>query len=126
MSAAAFERVLQQVGAVAAMHDTAFQAFPVERRLKAGLYGLARTLESLSSMRASTREDAEGLIFHIEGCPDCWGRSSSSPACALVLGLLLAAVAWIAPEAETRVDETTCRAQGGPACEFLIHLEDGA
>jgi hypothetical protein len=126
MSATAFEQVLQPVGAVAAMHDAVFQAFPVERRLKAGLYGLTRTLETLSSVKASTREDAQGLMFHIESCPDCWGRSSSTPACTLVLGLLLAAAAWIAPEADARVDEITCQAQGGSACEFVIRPQSGA
>jgi hypothetical protein len=51
MGAAAFDRVLRPVGAIAAMRDPAFQSLPEDRRLRAGLYGLARTLGSLTSRR---------------------------------------------------------------------------
>jgi hypothetical protein len=125
MGAAAFERVMRPVGAVAAMRDPGFQAFPVDRRLRAGLYGLARTFGPITSTAAKTREEKGGVVFQLEPCPDCWGRTSSTSICAPMYGLLSAAVAWIAPEAESRLDETACRAQGAAACEFLIQWQGG-
>jgi hypothetical protein len=125
MGSAAFERVLRPVGAVAAMRDPGFQAFPVDRRLRAGMYGLARTFGAMTSTAVTTREEQGAIILRLEACPDCWGRTAPPSACAPMLGLLSAAAAWIAPEAETHVEETNCRAQGAPACEFRLRWEDG-
>jgi hypothetical protein len=125
MGAAAFERVLRPSSAVAAMHDPGFQAYPVARRLRAGLYGVVRTLGAISSVAATIREEGTGIVCRVEACPDCWGRSSSVPCCGLLLGIVTAGCAWIAPEAPVRVAETLCKSLGGPACEFSIHLEAG-
>jgi hypothetical protein len=126
MSATAFQRVLQPTAHVAAMHDPNFQAFPVERRIQSGLLGLARTLASISSVQVSTGEAAGGADVVVEVCPDCWGSSASAPACWLMHGLLTAALAWIAPESETEVEERSCRAQGAPSCAFSVRLGSAA
>jgi hypothetical protein len=125
MGAAAFERVLRPVGAVAAMQDQRFQSLPPDRRLRAGMYGLARTLGSVTATALTTREAQSGVLVCLETCPDCWGRTTSSSACAPMLGLLTAAAAWIAADAVTVVEETSCRAKGAAACEFLVRWEAG-
>jgi hypothetical protein len=53
MGAAAFENVLRPVGAIAAMQDPGFQSLQQDRRLRAGLYSLARTFGSLTSTAAT-------------------------------------------------------------------------
>lgn len=123
MGAAAFQRVLQPVGPVTAMHESPFQSYPAERRLRVGLYGLARTLGSISSAAATTRDDPAGVTFRLEPCPDCWGRTSDAPACPSMHGMLVAAAKWIVPDAPTQIEESACRAQGAPACEFSVTLE---
>lgn len=123
MGGAAFERVLRPAGAVAAMRDPSFQVFPVERRLRAGLYGLSRTVASMTSTSVTSGEAPSGVTFRLDPCPDCWGRTGVAPVCAPMLGLLYAAAAWIAPETEARVEETECRALGHPACSFVIGWE---
>lgn len=125
MGAAAFERVLRPVGAVAAMRDIGFQSFPVDRRLQAGMYSLARTFGTMTAASVTTREQDRGVIVRLEACPDCWGRTASAPVCAPLLGLLGAAAAWIAPEALMHVEEVSCRALGASGCEFLVRWEDG-
>lgn len=125
MGAAAFERVLRPVGAIAAMADPGFQSVAEDRRLRAGVYGLARTFGSMTSTAATTREDRGGLAFRLEPCPDCWGRRSTVPLCAAMLGQLAAAVAWIAPGVAVQVQETQCLAQGADACEFSLRWEAG-
>src|SRR3972149_3800173 len=125
MGAAAVERVLRPVGAVAAMRDPGFQAFPVDRRLRAGMYGLARTLGPMTSTAVTTREEQGAVILRLEACPDCWGRTAPSSTCAPMLGLLNAAAAWIAPDGQTHVEEAKCRARGASACEFLLRWEVG-
>jgi hypothetical protein len=125
MGAAAFDRVLHPVGAIAAMRDPGFQSLPVDRRLRAGMYGLARIFGPMTATAVTTREEHGAVILQVEACPDCWGRASSSTICALMLGLTGAAAAWIAPDVETHVEETACRAQGASACEFLVRWEAG-
>src|SRR3972149_4746426 len=63
MGAAAVERVLRPVGAVAARRAPGFQAFPVDRRLRAGMYVLARTLGPLTSTAVTTREEQGAVIL---------------------------------------------------------------
>jgi len=126
MGASAFDRVLRPSGVVAAMRDPAFQALPVDRRLRAGLYSLARVLGSWTSARLTTREDGEGLLLRSEPCPDCTGRQGTAPVCAAMVGLLSAAVTWIAVEASARWEEIACRAGGAPACEFRLRWEPPA
>src|SRR3972149_5618790 len=125
MGAAAFERVLQPGGAAAAVRAPGFHALAVYRRLRAGRYVLARTFGPMTSTAVTTGEEQGAVILRLEACPDCWGRTASSSACAPMLGLFSAAAAWIAPEAEAHVEETNCRAQGAPACEFRLRWEDG-
>ena len=123
MGGAAFDRVLRPAGAVAAMRDPGFQAFPVERRLRAGLYGLSRTLASMTSASVTSGEEPSGVGFRLEPCPDCWGRASNAPVCASMLGLLHAATAWIAPEVDAQIVEAECRAQEHAGCLFTIAWE---
>ena len=123
MGAPVFQQVLQPVGAVAAMRDPAFQEFPLERRLGAGMHVLARTLDQLTGAGASSQEGQGGTVFRVDVCPFCWGRTSDEPTCASIIGLLTAAAAWMAPESETKIEETACRAQGASGCEFSIRWE---
>jgi len=123
MGATGFAEVFQPVGAVAAMREPAFQEFPLERRLRSGMHVLARTLDQMTGAGASIQELPGTVVFRLDTCPSCWGRSSDGPVCASVVGLLSAAAAWMAPEAEVTIEETSCRAQGGPACEFNLRWE---
>jgi hypothetical protein len=127
MGSAAFTRVFRPVGAIAAMSDPAFQALPIDRRMHAGFYGLAKSLAAVTSAAVTTR-DAEGrVVVSSEPCPDCWGRAAGRPICFPTIGLLSAAAAWIAPDAEAAVEESACRAQTAAACEFSIRwsIPDG-
>jgi len=126
MGAKAFQEVLQSAGALAAMTDPAFQAFPLERRLRSGMHALGRTLDQMISAGVSSREEPGEVVFRFEACPSCWGRTSEGPVCAATIGLLAAAAAWMAPEAETTIEETACRAQGSSTCDFSIRWEAAA
>ncbi|HKY84448.1 MAG TPA: hypothetical protein VJ160_06430 [Anaerolineales bacterium] len=126
MGAKAFHDVLQPAGALAAMTDPAFQAFPLERRLRTGMHALARTLDQMTSAGVSSREEPGEVVFRLEACPSCWGRTSDGPVCAATIGLLAAAAAWMAPEAETTIEETACRAHGSSTCDFSIRWEAAA
>jgi len=126
MGATGFQQVFQSVGAVAAMRDPSFQESPVERRLRSGMHALAQTLDQMTGAGASIQEQQGALVFRIETCPSCWGRASDGPVCASIVGLLTAAAAWMAPESETTIDESACRAQGASGCEFSIRWEAAA
>lgn len=121
MGAAAFDSFVRPMGAVTAMRDPAFQAFPLERRMRAGLYGLSRILESAIGGGVGVGE--AGVSLRFTACPVCWGRSATEPICASLAGLLGAAGRWIAPEADLHVVEGACRARGDAACEFSLAWE---
>jgi hypothetical protein len=123
MGASGFSDVFQPVGAVAAMRDPAFQEFPLERRLRSGMHALARTVDQMMGAGATVQERPGAVVFRLETCASCWGRTSEGPVCASVAGLLAAAAEWIAPESGAAVEETACRAQGAAGCEFHIRWE---
>lgn len=119
MGARDFEVLLKPVGAVAAMADPAFQAFPLERRLRAGLHAVARTFDQLGPFGSEVVEDPQ-LAFQISACPECWGRSAEASVCASMAGMVGAALRWISPEFEGAVEETACTAAGAAGCRFTL------
>jgi hypothetical protein len=125
MGAQDFEALVKPVGAVAAMAEPAFQSFPLERRLRAGLHGVARSLGQLAPLEVAVVEDP-ALTFQIGACPECWGRTARTAVCPSMVGLVRAALRWIAPEFEGTVEETDCRAAGARACRFAIRSDSSS
>jgi hypothetical protein len=126
MGGAAFDRLIRPAGPVTAMQDPTFQTLPDERKLQAGLHTVARVLSQLGDWRADTEDVAGGALLRSVPCPHCWGRTSTEPLCAATIGLLSSAVRWIGAGDDPSIEETSCIASGGGACEIVIRLGDAS
>jgi len=100
--------------------DTAFRLLPLGAKVKVGLNTLATAFAELSDQTAHMQEDGDNLIFVVEQCPECWGRTSESPSCYGTTGMLQEALRWLGDNRQFTVDESACIASGDEACSFVI------
>ena len=107
-------------GALAGIHDPAFQALPQATRCRIGLIALADVFTHFSD-QISRFEDA-GDHYHVivDSCPMAFGRVSDKPVCAAMVGLLQEVAHRASGGAEYLVHETACQAVGAPACVFTV------
>ena len=119
-----FSSVLSNYGALAGVKDPAFQALPMEPRLKIGLAAIARILSQISDQQNTLQAGENGFTFTVQRCPHCWGRSGLDHAvCYLGLGLLQEGLKWLSGGRELAVLETRCKAMGDPDCQYTIQKE---
>jgi bacteriochlorophyll 4-vinyl reductase len=100
--------------------EVSLRLLPVGTRLKAGLATVAEGFTRLGDQVTSLREGDDSLLFVIEQCPVCWGRTSQTAICYAVTGMLQEALQWLAGGQSLAVVETRCKAKGADACTFTI------
>ena len=119
-----FSSVLSNYGALAGVRDPAFQALPLDARLKIGLAAIARILFQISDQQNTLEVGENGFTFTVQRCPHCWGRSGLDHAvCSLGLGVLQEGLKWLSGGREFAVVETKCKAKGDADCEYAIPKE---
>ncbi|MEX1248707.1 MAG: 4-vinyl reductase [Anaerolineales bacterium] len=119
-----FSQALGNFGALAGMEAIAFKLLPAGRKLKVGLYALARIFNQISDQRSSIEEKKDEFHFIVHRNATCWGRSGEEkPVCYMMVGILQEALQRISGGREFRVDESECQAAGGKVCRFIIHKD---
>ena len=107
-------------GLMADLPDPAFSLLPVGAKVKVGLNTLAEVLSKLSNQEARLEEHGDDLVFVVEKCPECWGRTSESTICHGSTGVLIEALHWLTDSEEYDATEVECVARGDGACTFLV------
>ena len=107
-------------GLMADLPDPAFSLLPAGAKVKVGLNTLAQVLSKLSDQEARLEEHGDKLVFVIEKCPECWGRTSESTICNASTGMLMEALHWLIGCEEYDATEVECIARGDGACTFLV------
>jgi predicted hydrocarbon binding protein len=107
-------------GLMADLPDPAFSLLPAGAKVKVGLNTLAEVLSKLSDQEARLEEHGDDLLFIIEKCPECWGRTSESTICHASTGMLIEALHWLTDSEEYDAAEVECVARGDGACIFLV------
>jgi predicted hydrocarbon binding protein len=107
-------------GLMADLPDPAFSLLPAGAKVKVGLNTMADVLSKLSDQEARLEERGDELVFVIEKCPECWGRTSESAICHAHTGMLLEALHWLVGSEEYDATEVECIAGGDGACTFLV------
>ncbi|HWQ03980.1 MAG TPA: 4-vinyl reductase [Longilinea sp.] len=120
---AAFTGALRDYGTLAGISNPMFKNLPLQVKLRVGLPAIARIISQLSDQISTVEEKDDQMIFSIQTCPACHGRSSESPACSFIQGLLQEGLKWVSDGGEFRVFESQCIAMGDPACVFFIDKE---
>ncbi|TKJ30317.1 MAG: 4-vinyl reductase [Chloroflexi bacterium B3_Chlor] len=107
-------------GLMADLPDAAFKLLPPGAKVKVGLTTLAKSVADFSDQEAYVVENEEHLVFVVEQCPECWGRSSDGPICHGTAGMLQEALHWLSDSQEFTAVETECVARGDDVCTFTI------
>ncbi len=121
---ATFARGLQGLGALTGVGDLAFKVLPLQAKLKLGLPAFAGVIfNQISDQIVRLEEQPDHFLWHIDRCPQCWGRKSEKPCCFIGMGLLQEALRWVSGGKEFRVDEISCMAVGDKTCTYIIYKE---
>jgi hypothetical protein len=120
---ATFARGLQGMGALSGVGDLAFKVLPLPAKLKLGLPGMAGVFNQMSDQIVRIDESPEFFIWHIDRCPQCWGRKVEKACCFIGTGLLQEGLRWVSGGKEFRVDEVTCIGAGDATCSYNIYKE---
>lgn len=100
--------------------DLTVRMLPLGIKLKIGLDVFAETVNKFSDQKVRLSEDERGFLWIIERCPICWERTSESPCCHSVVGLLEESLAWVSRERQVKVEEVFCIAMGDENCTITI------
>lgn len=112
---------LTTFGALAGIHDPAFQALPQAARCRIGLIALADVCTRFSDQTSRVEDAGDHYQFIVAACPMAFGRVSDRPVCAAMVGLLQEITHWASGGAEYPIQEIACQAVGAPACVFVVN-----
>lgn len=117
---ACFKYGLKEFGPVLGIADLTFRLLPLTMKLKVGSEVFANTFNKYSDQVVRLSEDDDKILWHIDRCPICWGRTSEAPCCHLAVGIIQEALYWVSGGKTFSVQEIECVATGGEACTILI------
>jgi len=117
---ACFQYGLREYGSLLGVTETAFRLLPLHTKVRLGAKSFAGLFNKHTDQRVRLEEKDDKLFWHIERCPLCWERKTSSPVCNLAVGLLQEALYWVSGSKIFQIEEIACIARGDPACTILI------
>lgn len=118
-----FKYGLREFGSLMGLTDLAFRLLPLNEKIRVGADRCADLFTRFSDQRMRVEENEEHFLCHIERCPLCWGRKSSTPSCHLTVGVLQEALFWVSGGKHFCIEETACVAMGDPACTIVINKQ---
>jgi predicted hydrocarbon binding protein len=118
---AAFARGMKEFGVMKGLHDPAFLALPMEKRVNYGLQALALVFNRFTDQQVQIMTEADSYLFRVEVSPFAWGRTADKPVCHALIGVIQECLSFASNGYEFYVRETACRAVGAEACIFRIN-----
>ncbi len=119
---ACFYLGISDFGILADAADWLFPLLPSLTRARVGLETLAEAFNRFTDGNIQIQKQDDHFLWVVERCEVCQGRTSSSPCCHLLAGLLQETVRWATGRDSVRVTEVVCAAAGGPHCAMEIDL----
>lgn len=117
---ATFAKILTNLGEAVDVNDEGFMAIPVEEKIRVGLSIIGITFTQSTSKMPLITDDEGQFLYSIKDCPVCWGRTTDSPACFLVTGMLRASVRWVTLGQEFNVAQSAAHSCGAETCDFIV------
>jgi uncharacterized protein (DUF433 family) len=111
---------LQDFGLLSSISKMYYSFLPYRTKLRQSLNATAKILNQLSDQKCAVTETEHELLFSIDECPYCAGRTSNSSICYMFGGFLSELVLWVTGEENAIIEERKCKAQGDQVCEFSI------
>lgn len=109
-------------GVLADMADLLFPLLPSLTRARIGLETVAEMFNRFADGGVQVQNQGDHFLWMVERCGVCQGRTSSSPSCHLLAGLLQETVRWATDQDPASVTEVTCAASGSSHCTMEIAL----
>jgi predicted hydrocarbon binding protein len=106
--------------AVLGIGELASRLLPLGAKLKMSLNVIADTFNKTGDQIVRVEGEDDRFFYHIERCPECWGRSAEAPVCHANLGLLQEALHRASGGRTIRVAEILCIARGDDSCTYQI------
>jgi hypothetical protein len=121
---ATFAQGLRAFGALAGVGDLAFKVLPLNAKLKVGVPAMANIFSQFSDQISNVYEEGnDRIIYTLERCPMCWGRTADKPVCYVGQGLLQEGLRWVSGGHEFKVDMATCIAKSDDMGRYVIYKE---
>lgn len=118
---ACFKLGLHEFGSLIGVTDLSFRLLPLQMKIKVGAESFTEILNNYTDQIVQLEERPDLLLWHIERCPLCWGRTTDAPCCHLIVGLLQESLFWLSGGKYFRVEEVSCIAQGDSTCTIEIY-----
>jgi len=117
---ATFKQMIVDIGDAVDVNDEDFQTLPLTDKIQAGLSLVKITFSQSTIIVPSSPGDDEHFQYSLQYCPVCWGRTTDTPACFLIAGLLRASLRWVTSGQEFNVTQNAAKSCGAPTCDFII------
>jgi hypothetical protein len=117
---ACFSFGVKDLGGLLGLADVAFRVVPLEVRMRVGIEVLAEIMNRYSDQQIRLAAEEENFLWVTEHCGVCWERTTTYPACAMMVGLLQEAMYWVSGGRRFDVQETTCLAMGDETCTIAL------
>jgi predicted hydrocarbon binding protein len=117
---ASFQYGLREYGPIVGLTDLAFRLLPLQTKIRVGAKAFADIFNEYDDQQVRLEDKGQTLLWHIEHCPVCWDRRTSSPSCQMVVGLLQDALYWVSGGKFFDVEEISCIANGDSKCTIAI------
>lgn len=115
-----FKYGLKEYGSMLGLTEVAFRLLSLPVKLRIGAKTFSDLFNKHTDQRVRVEEKEDKILWHIERCPLCWGRTAEEPVCHLAVGLLQESLYWVSGGKVFSVEETACIAKGDPACTIVI------
>jgi predicted hydrocarbon binding protein len=114
---------LRDFGPIMRTSELSFRLLPLSMKLKEGTQVFAETFNGYTDQIVRLETLPDGLLWHNERCPICWGRTASGPCCQLAVGILQEALHWLSGGKTYMIEEIACIATGDEVCTFRIDYQ---
>lgn len=115
---ACFKYALRTLGPAAGITELDFRLLPLPRKVQEATQAVAKQINNQAGLHLALEITDKGWLWHLQGCPICLNRQTTSPACYWVVGLLQEALYWLSGGKQYLVEEIACIAAGEAQCTF--------
>jgi predicted hydrocarbon binding protein len=117
---ATFDEMLKNIGEAVDINDEGFKSLPLVEKVRVGFSLVGITFSQSTKNAPAIQETDDQFVYSLKYCPVCWGRTTDTPACFLITGLLRASLRWVTLGQEFNVTQSAAHSCGSSSCDFII------
>jgi hypothetical protein len=116
---AVFQEMLKDMGEPMDIESDNYQAKPLSEKIQVGLSVVRNKFSKTKTASIPQTEDGQ-FLYSVQYCPVCWGRTTTTPDCFLISGLIQASIRWATKGQEISITQKTAHSCGDPSCDFIV------